>query len=110
MTTKKDRIIALAKQGKPPRTIAAMVNTKVGNVYNAIRLARRSGHDIPVFRKASADAAAPTAETDPVVPGQIRITPQISKLLHGRADRLGLTPAETANRILEDALLTPKGQ
>ena len=50
MSKKSTQIIKLAKQRVLPKDIAEQLGVERGTVYEVIRLARRSGEDIPPFR------------------------------------------------------------
>lgn len=101
MTGKSEQIIELARKRVHPVEIALIVRTTTGYVHTAIRRARAAGESIPKPAKAS-DIPLRDAQA---VPRQLIVTTQIFNLLRSHADHCGLTPAEAANRILENALL-----
>ena len=107
MTSNNPRIVEMAIQRIPPREIASQLNLHVDDVYSRIRAARREGHDIPHF-----NAKTPVAKTEAAASGlpQIVIPNRLHALLVREADRRGKSPAETAQRLLEDALLGSIGK
>ena len=114
MSKKSTRIIELAKQRVLPKDIAEQLGVERGTVYEAIRLARRRGEEIPAFRTWKPEqpfSAGSQKQAEPETPPASSLTRQIvipnrlHALLHSEAERRGKSPVELAQRLLEDALL-----
>tara|TARA_R110002074_G_C12477019_1_gene660639 strand:- start:1189 stop:1557 length:369 start_codon:yes stop_codon:yes gene_type:complete len=117
MSKKSTQIIKLAKQRVLPKDIAEQLGVERGTVYEVIRLARRSGEDIPPFRTWKPEQATGTvadtqsdqaeSEAPPTssLTRQIVIPNRLHALLHSEAERRGKSPVELAQKLLEDALL-----
>ena len=99
MTPQTQRIIDLARSNVRPCDIAKTMGIDVGKVYSAIRNARSKGTDIPYFRRFAPSADPATAARPLSVPLRL------FGLLEAEAARRGKTPSETAQQLLEDALL-----
>jgi hypothetical protein len=102
MAASRNKIIELAKKRMPPAAIARTLGCKVDQVYSAIRWARSNGADIPHFRTVKSDPPRPSASS-------IVINNRLNSLLTREAERIGLSPSEMAQRLLETALLKTVG-
>lgn len=96
-------IIKLAKDGHPPVAIAKALGCHRNRVYEAIRAARLDGEDIPHFSKSG--TKAPENIEDATVPRQITVPVRLFTLLTTEAERREMTITETAQHLLENALL-----
>lgn len=109
--------IRLAKEGIAPCDIAHRLGIAKTSVHSALRYARTKGEDIPLFSTRPPAAGAsdkngattkPEADTAPSSGGplpHIVVPNRLYALLAREAERRGKTPVETAQRLLEDALL-----
>ncbi|MBM2294674.1 helix-turn-helix domain-containing protein [Sulfitobacter pseudonitzschiae] len=101
MTHLTDEILVMAKKRTPPKQIASTLRIHPNTVYQAIRDARRRGHDIPQFKTTRKPKAV-----DVVLPTKQIVLPlRLHSLLAAEAERRGQTPTEAAQRLLEAALL-----
>lgn len=103
------QIIELAKGGMQPRDIAHKLNLNGSTVHSALRYARLKGERIPLFQTSAAGSSAEPAlgmEAVAAVEAKSIVLPnRLHSLLAREAERRGKTPSETAQRLLEDALL-----
>lgn len=114
MSRKSTQIVELAKQRVLPKDIVEQLGVERGTVYEAIRLARRRGWDIPPFRTWKPEqplSDGSETQAEPEIPPSSSLTRQIvipirlHALLQSEAERRGKSPVELAQRLLEDALL-----
>jgi len=91
----KRRIIDLAKEGKPPRSIAAELQLDTGDVTAIICKARNAGQDIPRFRK-------PNGWREPE--NTVLFPSEVLARLYPHARRRGCTSNELARRIVNACL------
>lgn len=95
MTTERDRKIAeLARQGVPPREIAAEVGLASSTVSDILRRLRREGENIPRFTGGRPQASGCTVRLDPVLIAS----------LEWAAERRGMTRDELLERLVEGCL------
>lgn len=97
------KIIRLAKEGNRPKAIAHALGHHPNTIYDVLRAARRKGDPIPLFSTAKVKETETPVETP--VPRQIIVPLRLFSMLQAEADRRGKTTTETAQRLLEDALL-----
>lgn len=90
--TKRDRIIAMAMEGHPPREIAEAMRIRSGTVYNVLSVARRRGADIPRFK---------SDNSDKIGKRYVRIEAGVLEALERLAGPLGLTGQQLGARILQ---------
>ena len=100
ITNTQFQIIDLATRRIAPTTIAARLGVKIDKVYSCIRRARSDGANIPYFRTRN----NPPPERAPASP-HIVIPLRLHSLLLAEAERRERTPNETAQLLLERALL-----
>lgn len=100
MSVVQAQIVALATRRIPPVHIAKTLCIPVDQVYSGIRRARSQGVKIPYFRTRN----NPPPERSPGSQ-QIAITMRLNTLLVAEAERRKRTPSETAQILLEQALL-----
>lgn len=96
-------IVALAVSGKPPKEIVRIVGCTHSQAYAAIRAGRKAGANIPYFAKRNQKSKGGQG-TSPAT-DLIAVPMRLKSLLKREAERRNLTETETAQRLLEDALL-----
>lgn len=85
----RDEIIAMAKQGIPPRDIAPKAQRTVDAIYNVISHARRTGHDIPPLPHSGRR------------PKLTNVAPSLEQKLRAFSEPRGITVKQLVTRLLE---------
>lgn len=110
MRVSAEKVVALALDRVPPRDIAAQFNVPPETIYGMLRNARSKGADIPNFntsrpcRKPALVGVDLALKAD-VTTYSLVIPNRLQSLLAREAERRGRTVTETAQRLLENALL-----
>lgn len=115
MKVDSEKVVKLALSRVVPRDIAAQFNVPVETIYGVLKKARSDGANIPSFLNCASVSGSVPAEkvvgVDLAVKADVTvhsmvIPNRLHSLLVREAERRGKTPAETAQRLLEDGLLS----
>lgn len=98
MSNQQDAILDHVAKQIPVVLIAQMTGESLQTIRKTVREARAAGHDLPDL-KLLPKKVVPTAPTHIVVPVRLK------NILQLRSEKLGITPAEYAARVLENHLL-----
>lgn len=99
------QIAELARKGMRPGDISRKLEIAVDKVYYSIKRSRKAGVKIPLFGAAQRLDPAKERMKAERSTRHVAVPGRVFSLLEREAARQGKTPTETAQRLLEDALL-----